>query len=853
MKRKLIAGIFGCMCLLGIAFGDGRTYVLSLEGDGSATVVLDEAAHTAYIHDGGRAGRQGIAGAGIGDTSVLEFLKQHNVETLVISCSHPHEDHMGGLKTLLESQAIRGFKKLYFVDAIQDGATTQSGAAIKPLHQIYEDKWSNSPPPEVDHKSAIDADAFAALHLTAGEVSVHNYKYAPGSVGEDEHDNSVIVEIEVRGESGGAGSKTAKSEKPTKRTIVDFDDASTKLINQWAAGKPSRSVNALLMAHHGSRYNNMSAVLEDAKSRGLTDIIFTANDTNRFLHPTPEALEMALEVVGPDHVFVTGSNPGDAIELSPQGPVVRSQPGEARSRLQDFLRARIGYAEEGLKENDNARSRLRLNADLEAMRRIQETLDVMGGSTRAQENGVAAFADRTAMAREDQLRSQNAGRKDEQLPFGVPGASPPNSPDPGTPGGPGVMPPPVGGGGATAAPTPSSMGGVPSGPRGPGGASYSNGGGNGIAGGGGGSGSSRYGQFHTIVAETMAIRFGGVVIGNEPNGSSISISDLQFIPQPKPGTVSIQLTTADGKTATFGPMSNTLLWAAYNFVAPTKYLRDRYPGVAIQADAGGLTGMISNDPMLGWSFALNPAIADTPLAKDAMRLDMAVATAREPDFLPPAARSLPWARIGNFVTYQWYDDPASISVGEGTVTVADANTHDTCLMQLRLLTVKSDEVVFKADDISNEDPEFAAAVKKLADKHLRTSKSPFNNKELANARQQQRLQLAKTRAVVNATASLSDQENLTKDERDKLSVLTIRQIRANAGLLESMVPRDVTAALCHGLPFLKRIDQLAKTVSLLHRYLDTAKKPLPELPSRYIPKFTNVGAAMAFEEVWDDF
>jgi len=815
--------------LFGIACGDGRTYVLSLEGDGSATVIVDEVSETAYIHDGGRAGEQGIAGARIDGKFVLDFLTKKEIKTLVISCSHPHEDHMAGLETLLERPEITRFENLYFVDAIQDGATTRSGKPIKPLYKTYEDKWPGGPPPHVDHKSASGADAFASLNLKPGDVSVHNYKYDPGSAGEDVHDNSVIVEIEVRGP------------KSAKRTLVDFDDASTELIKQWASGKPPRSANALLMAHHGSRYNDMSAVLKGAEGHGLTDIIFTANNANKFLHPTPEALRMALEAVGPDHVHITGSAPGDFIELSPEGRVVRSKPGEARSRLEGFLSARIADVQERLKTTDSARNRLRYADDLVAIRAIRDDLSAVGGSTRSEENGVAAFASRMAMTHADQVHSENARKKNEQVPMGVANADAPNAPDAGISGGPGRTPP-AGDAGIVSAPM----------APGPNGSHGTSGGFSGSGGsGGGGFAPPSYRNFRTTVAETVAIRFGGVVIGNEPKG--VAISDLQFIRQPGPGTVSVQITATDGTIATFGPMSTTQLWAAYNFVAPTKYLREKYPGVAIEADAGGLAGMDSRG-FFGWNFALNPAIADTSLAKDAMRLDMALALAHsDSDAIPKAVRLLPWTRIGKYATYQWFDEQASISTAQGNVTIANAKTHGSCLMQLRLLTSKSDEVIFKADEVSNDDSELLEAVKKVADNHLEASSKPYSEDKLAEIRQAERVNLAKQRAVARSIQALPDQTDLTEDERYKLNSLAVSQIRGDAGLIESLAPPDVTSALCEGLPFLRRIDQLAKTVALFHRYLDTAHKPLPELPGSFVPKFINVDAQMGYEEVWEDF
>jgi beta-lactamase superfamily II metal-dependent hydrolase len=68
---------------------------LALRGEGTASVLVDEAVHTAYITDGGHTGKAGIQGANIGRQSVLEYLLGKGVTRLVITCSHPHADHLG--------------------------------------------------------------------------------------------------------------------------------------------------------------------------------------------------------------------------------------------------------------------------------------------------------------------------------------------------------------------------------------------------------------------------------------------------------------------------------------------------------------------------------------------------------------------------------------------------------------------------------------------------------------------------------------------------------------------------------------------------------------------------------------
>ena len=79
---------------------------LAIKGEGTASVVLSNSNHTAYITDGGNA-RTGIAGAKVDGQPVLDLLLERGYNKLVITCSHPHADHMGGLKEMLRSQPAK--------------------------------------------------------------------------------------------------------------------------------------------------------------------------------------------------------------------------------------------------------------------------------------------------------------------------------------------------------------------------------------------------------------------------------------------------------------------------------------------------------------------------------------------------------------------------------------------------------------------------------------------------------------------------------------------------------------------------------------------------------------------------
>jgi hypothetical protein len=310
-----------------------EVHFLAIQGDGTASVILDRQTATAYINDGGRAGSRGIAGARIDGEPVLQYLQRHQITRLVISCSHPHSDHMGGLEPAIKGDSILRFKQLAFVDGIVPGSVDARGKEILRLQDIFISMHGNNVAKEKLIKQlepAIDADRFAELDLASPSVTVSNYKYKPDLIGSDVHDAAVIVETRV-----GADAASTKS-------IVDFDDASSTLIKHWAAERGDVPVNVVVMAHHGSKYNDMSPVLKKLKP-GEGDVIFSVNDGNQFLHPSPKALNAAIEAVGVDHVHITRSSEGENVVISPKEVLNQSQ--DTRKRLESFIDARLARAD----------------------------------------------------------------------------------------------------------------------------------------------------------------------------------------------------------------------------------------------------------------------------------------------------------------------------------------------------------------------------------------------------------------------------------------------------------------------------------------------------------------------------
>src|ERR1700732_2674701 len=89
---------------------------LAIEGEGTASVLLDEAVQTAYLTDAGKSGGTGIQGALVEGMPIFPYLRSKGIKRLVITCSHPHADHMAGFLNIVRDGQIRRFDEIVFMD-----------------------------------------------------------------------------------------------------------------------------------------------------------------------------------------------------------------------------------------------------------------------------------------------------------------------------------------------------------------------------------------------------------------------------------------------------------------------------------------------------------------------------------------------------------------------------------------------------------------------------------------------------------------------------------------------------------------------------------------------------------------
>jgi hypothetical protein len=141
----------------------------------------------------------------------------------------------------------------------------------------------------------------------------------------------------------------------------------------------------------------------------------------------------------------------------------------------------------------------------------------------------------------------------------------------------------------------------------------------------------------------------------------------------------------------FDAVTMTELWSAYHLLRPTE-AQTRHG--AKPGDAG-ICGIERNNPDGSWDFVLHPAVANTLLAREAMRLDMVLALDH---------RSLPPVPSG-WGTYRWFDTPAVILAEKGTIYVKAPSEPHFTLMRVHLWSMKA-----KTSDLLPIDTRAAVAV-----------------------------------------------------------------------------------------------------------------------------------------------
>lgn len=278
--------------------------MLALQREGQASIAFDDAAKAAYIVDLGH-GQDGDR-VKFGAKDLIDYLAvERKVEHLVITCSHPHSDHMGGIKALFTNArptffydgdlSRPKFKSLIVIDnGVPDSlgrlyakfATEAGGSSAIDFRHL-----------DVTGPDGAARDAFADLPFEQKDLRIRNVAYAPQEAA-DIHGRSIITVTDLR-----------------QGLIVDFDDADSGAIRS-AVEALKRSgvseIDAFVVPHHGSRYHEIEPILDLKPKRALIAV----NPSNRFGHPSAEIVLQLLNRLPPENVLFSGSESNVVFERS---------------------------------------------------------------------------------------------------------------------------------------------------------------------------------------------------------------------------------------------------------------------------------------------------------------------------------------------------------------------------------------------------------------------------------------------------------------------------------------------------------------------------------------------------------
>jgi len=294
---------------------------LDLRGPGTAIVAIDDSGKTAYIIDGGKSGNRGISGALLDGHHLLDALLQRKIERVVITCSHPHSDHLDGLLELVRDPKMGDpqFREVHFVDS--------DYPAESRLFESYQERWPPGQIPDrvVAYHSARGVDALGLLTGPDARVVAHNFRYDPPEAAAHPHGRCVITQMELR-----RGGETTH--------VVDFDDANDGLVRQWAewakADPAARRPGVIVLPHHGSAHSDITPLLDE--SIRPRSAVITVNPDNQYRHPGPGTLRDLVRSLGPENVHFTGRSAD--IKLDERGMAPRPDPARLRLDYELFLK-----------------------------------------------------------------------------------------------------------------------------------------------------------------------------------------------------------------------------------------------------------------------------------------------------------------------------------------------------------------------------------------------------------------------------------------------------------------------------------------------------------------------------------
>lgn len=783
--RILLATLLA-VCIAHTQLTAQTAYFPYMSKEGSASIILSENTKTAFIVDGGK--RSALVGSGFGPETLLSTLHEDGYRHVVILCSHPHADHEDGVVDLVKYKSdgtipdISSFESVTLIDASYDKESNLYNS-LKSIHGELRN---------ATHLDATARDAFESIpHLKGApgnaNAQVSNFVYTP-----DEnagiHGSSIITHTILADDKG-------------RTLLVDFDDASSKLIATWANwardNLPTTDSRIFVAPHHGSRHNDITPLCDPGIRPEA--VIVAVNPRNRYKHPHAEHWNQWIDAVGLENIHFTGvkdNRDERSVKITASGlsPVDPEELALVRSRI---LRPLIKSAERDVRlvrerwiHGSESRLESRYNTTVSRLRNLRR-IELYYSAADPRGETPTEFASLHVWSPFDQ---GNPGE-----PLDPDGPTGPRRPDGG--------------------PTPRPTSPRPSGPTDGGVAHFvelqrssidaldSS-----IA-----AESDSVARFRTAIR--MQPKFGGVILGNRVAGPDASLLKAEILMVDEDDLDSIAfprlrlLFDVPGRGQTYfeyDEATSTEMWCAHHFVMPPQQWQRDYD---LERDQFNLIGTkdYEGTPDGARGFGIHPAIANTPIAVDAMHVDLlpgVILDLGSPD--SSASKALTRYRE-NYEALQWFDIPTRVSLEGSSVVVTPEDSTQRSVLQLRFWSYFS---LAKRKDIGPLWEKFKELSRRSTDEE----------KDF------------KTLAL----------DELSEEEIDAIKEKIFPAIQGKGhhlGTAETFVSMAIND---HAV---LRVDSFARTVALLNYIKRQADVPFPVLPDTLAPLKVDVAPEMEEAEV----
>ena len=832
VERRKTRRLWSRLALLGLSLACAASgnwaqevHYFSLAREGTAAVVVSRNTRTAWVLDGGRQGSLKGEKLILEGMELLPYLKL-NSDTVVISCSHPHSDHLDGLKDVVSHRSkapndvdLTSFERVVFVD---------SGYPAKvSLKALFESTHPGTTT-AVENFSATNKDVFSEAvtkPLQPGIVPnarVENFVYEP-----DEN-------ARVHGRAIVTHTLLTRDSSSETTLLVDFDDADSKLVKRWATwaekNLPSATHRVYVAPHHNSDGTDISPLLQPALLPEA--VIVTANPGNRFRHPGPKNWVRWIKALkGVQHIHVTGA--GDGLTVTAAG--LKSADDGERERMANLIvLPGMDRVERELRKQEEA-----WFADVDASQMIRKCgragLDRAGLAARM---GVTLWTIRSwehrvlpvpAEKRTELLRLLQAEpitgktrilreelvalREVKSALLGV------EAPIVERPGDNKKVFVSSGADSPRSGPDDSSVG------------SYlertkkfeERRGANKLM--------TRADRFaRSTTGEPI---FGGIVFGNDCSAPGLKPLQSRLVEGEEGNFIlKVQLAgegTRGGSWVTYSDFTPMELWSAYHIIMPREsWLRD-YEVSQHECNLVGKGGNYSH----GWLFAVHPAIANTLVARDLMALDML------PAYWWKSHSGLP-----KFDSYRWFDRPSTIHLSaDGTIEVISAENVDQSLLRFKLWRMSE-----KSRRLAELQREFEHLSKQIRIMEEQQKPSP-GGIESPLGKGTLFLNPYMVSGVLSGRAVLMSEKMNLASLLDDITALEKENDPNDQGEDVEFDETETVKEMQLQLMLVRRVDRFVRTLAVLH-WLGDAKPPaLPvSLPPDLEPSWLSIGAELSFQQ-----